>query len=522
MSDQLGNEKAIISDDVATLHKMGYSQELSRRMHGFSNFAVSFSIICILAGGITSFQSGYSALGGFSIGVGWIVGGIFALIVAASMAQIASAYPTAGGLYHWSSILGGRGWGWSTALINLLGLIFVIASVNVGVYTLFCQLVLGNIFGIDTSKWVPWMFGLDTGVWGTWQQLLGVAIITGVGALFNHFGIRITTKLIDFSGYFIFVVAVVLTLTVLAGAKSYDFSRLVTITNNTGDAGGGVWPHSDHLWVIFGLGLLLPLYTITGFDGSAHTSEETVNARVNVPKGILNSVFWSLVFGLVMVCSFVLAMPDPASAAKDGGNVIFNLLGNLAVPTALKDVLYICIVVSNFLCGLAALTSTSRMIYAFARDGGLPKVLRSVSHTHKSPVGGIWAAAIVSVLVTIYSSAFSALAAGCAVFLYVSYAMPIAAGLLAEGKTWTEFGPFRLGGLSKPLAVLSVIGVIILFFIGMQPPNDILINYSIGIVVIMLVLWFAIERRRFSGPPIGDEIAKRQAAIAAEEKAAAQ
>ena len=58
--------------------------------------------------------------------------GLFALVVACSMGQIASAYPTAGGLYHWSSILGGRGWGWTTAWFNLLGLIFVVASVNVG------------------------------------------------------------------------------------------------------------------------------------------------------------------------------------------------------------------------------------------------------------------------------------------------------------------------------------------------------------------------------------------------------
>ncbi|MFY0116413.1 amino acid permease, partial [Acinetobacter baumannii] len=87
--------------------------------HGFSNFAISFSIICILAGGITSFQLGFSAGGGFAIGVGWLVGGLFALIVACAMAQIASAYPTAGGLYHWASILGGRFWGWATAWVNL-------------------------------------------------------------------------------------------------------------------------------------------------------------------------------------------------------------------------------------------------------------------------------------------------------------------------------------------------------------------------------------------------------------------
>ena len=114
-------------DDVKQLQSMGYKQELARRMGGFSNFAISFSIICILAGGISAFNQGIGAGGGASIGIGWLVGSVFALIVAAAMAQIASSYPTAGGLYHWSSTLGGRGFGWMTAWFNLLGLVFVVA-----------------------------------------------------------------------------------------------------------------------------------------------------------------------------------------------------------------------------------------------------------------------------------------------------------------------------------------------------------------------------------------------------------
>ena len=502
---------------------MGYSQELARRMHTFSNFAVSFSIICILAGGITSFQLGFGALGGFGVTVGWIVGGALAMIVACSMGQIASAYPTAGGLYHWSSILGGRGWGWATAWINLLGLIFVIASVNVGVYQLFTNLILGNVFGVDSSTWPQWFFGLDPSSWGSWQQLLGAALITLVGALFNHFGIRVTKVLIDFSGYLILAVAVVLTATMLVYAPSHDFHRLLAIDNFSGvaDDKGNVlvWPHVDNLWIVFGLGLLLPLYTITGFDASAHTSEETVNARVNVPKGMINSVLWSAVFGLVMVCSFLLALPDVGASAKQGANVFFDLMANLPAPVLLKDALYIAIVLANFLCGLAGLTSTSRMVFAFARDGGLPKAIRAVSRSYRSPVGGIWSAALLTVGVCFFSSRFSVLVAGCAVFLYISYAMPVAAGLLAEGRKWTSFGPFRLGALSKPFAVVTVIGVVVLFLIGIQPPNDQLLWYAGGLVVLLIALWFASERRRFAGPPIGAEIARRQAQLLAEEQA---
>src|SRR5258708_32407281 len=101
-------------------------------MSRFSNFAISFSIICILAGGITSLQLGTSAIGGAAAGIAWPLGVIFSLGVALCMAQVASAYPTPGGLYHWSSLPGGRGWGLAPSWFNLLGLIFVPAPGKLG------------------------------------------------------------------------------------------------------------------------------------------------------------------------------------------------------------------------------------------------------------------------------------------------------------------------------------------------------------------------------------------------------
>jgi amino acid transporter len=503
---------ALHDDDVKTLHSMGYAQELSRRMSGFSNFAISFSIICILAGGITSFPLALATGAGFQAVIGWLVGGIFALVVAASLGQIGSAYPTAGGLYHWSSILGGRGWGWATAWINLLGLIFVVASVNVGVYSLFQGLIAGPILHLDASAW------------GFREQTIAVVAITLTQALFNHFGIKVTTALTDFSGYLILVIALGLTLTFLFWGATFDLSRLTTFINTTGDAGGGYVPEPRTAFVAFLIGLLYPLYTITGFDASAHTSEETVNARIAVPRGMLHAVFWSLVFGFAMAVSFVLASPDLAATAKDGANAWFNLYNNLPAPVWLKSILAVGIVLANYLCALAGLTSTSRMIFAFARDGGLPasSVWRKVSSIWRTPVAAIWLGAALSVAATLYSPAFAALAAGCALFLYVSYAMPVVAGLFAEGRTWTEFGPFRLGVWSKPFAVITVIGVVILMYAGIQPPFDILINYAIGLIVLLVVLWFGLERRRFQGPPVGRDIARRQAEIMAAERAVGQ
>ncbi|TGW04774.1 amino acid permease, partial [Mesorhizobium sp. M2D.F.Ca.ET.145.01.1.1] len=156
------------------------------------------------------------------------------------------------------------------------------------------------------------------------------------------------------------------------GAHGFDLSRLTTFVNTTGDLGGGYVPTARTALVAFLIGLLYPLYTITGFDASAHTAEETHNARVAVPRGMIHAVLWSLVFGFVMAVSFVLASPDLVATAKDGGNAWFNLFNNLPAPTWLKALLGIAIVLSNYLCALAGLTSTSRMIFAFSRDGGLP------------------------------------------------------------------------------------------------------------------------------------------------------
>ena len=532
MKESGGYSDADKKEDIKVLHGMGYAQELDRRMKGFSNFAISFSIICILAGGITTFPVALSSGGPFSITVGWIIGGLFALVVAASLGQIASAYPTAGGLYHWSSILGGRAWGWITAWLNMLGLIFVVASVNFGVYLLFRDLVLAGVFGMDVAGWTSAAIGDQ----GWWVQSIVITIITVSQGLFNHFGIRTTTRLTDFSGYLIFVVAIVLTLAMLSVAPNWDLSRLFAFVNNTGEPGGLVVPEARTALVAIMIGLLYPIYTITGFDASAHTSEETLRARTTVPRGMLHSVFWSLVFGFFMAASFILAMPDTTAGAKDGFNSWFNLFANVPIPPILHHLLAIGIVVANYICALAGMTSMSRMVFAFARDGGLPasKAISHVSKAHRTPVGAIWLTVVLSAGATYYAPFMFALAAGCALFLYVSYAMPIAAGMLAEGKTWNTFGPFRLGVLSKPFAIISIIGALILCYAGTQPPfNPIILplfpdlpvplnwltNPLVFIAVALIIGWFVSEGRRFKGPPIGEAIAKRQAEILVAEKA---
>jgi amino acid transporter len=462
---------------------MGYSQELSRRMGGFQNFAISFSIINILAGGIGAYTVAFGAAGGGSIGIGWIVGSLFALLVSFAMAQIASAYPTAGGLYHWGSILGGKGWGWATAWINLLGLLFVVASVNYGVYLLTRDLILVGIFGMDPNSFT-----------GT-HLIIAVALITVTQAILNYVGIKATTILTDFSGYLIMGVSFVLVVgLIVASPVELDFSRLVTFTNNTGAPGAETWPATPSLFFAFVLGLLHVCYTITGFDASAHTSEETRDAQRAVPRGMISAVFWSALFGWLLVAAVLLAMPDMTEGAGKGWSVFFYVLDSSTMPKFLKDLLAIGIVVTNYLCALAGMTSLSRMIYAFARDGGIPgasKFLRQVSPKHRTPGAAIWVGAglcfILGWIAGSDANAYIILASGCAVFLYVSYIMPIGAGILAEGKTWTKKGPFNLGVWSKPVAILAVLGGAVLAFVGFQPPYQ-LVGYFLAYATITLVV----------------------------------
>jgi len=493
-----GSQPNQIANDVELLHRMGYAQELLRRMSGFSNFAISFSIICILAGGITSLQLGISAVGGAAAGVVWPVGVLFSLLVALCMAHIASAFPTAGGLYHWSSILGGKGWGWAAAWLNLGGLIFVTAAVNVGTYQLFIMF-LGPIFGLDPAKLT------------VTHQAMGVALITISQGLLNHFGIRLTTLLTDFSGYLIFLVATVLTLAMFFATRNHDVARLFAFSNFSGDLGGNVWPHHESISVMFLLGLMWPIYTITGFDASAHTAEETVQAAHNVPKGMLRSVYLSGVFGWIMVCSFVLAMPSITEAASHGGDV-FGWLMQHVLPGTFGKLLWTGIVLANYVCGLACITSTSRMTYAFARDGGLPcsYLLRTVSPKWRTPVPAIWTVVALVIASMLYAPAYSTLTTAGVIFLYISYVMPSAAGFFAYGKTWTHMGPFSLGRtLFRILAIVSVLGVLLLIWVGMQPPNEKARWVTLVTFVLIIVVWWSGIRSVFRGPPLTRVVSER-------------
>lgn len=502
-------------EDVKVLHSMGYAQELSRSMSKFSNFAISFSIICILSGGINSFAQAISSVGGAGAGIGWIAGCLISGMFALSMAQVASAFPTAGGLYHWGSILGNRFWGWLTAWLNLLGLITVLGAINIG-----------------TAYFFAGTFGANFGFTGSDGQVVAfVAGITILQAIFNHIGIKATTFLTDISGYIIFATTAVLVVACLWFAPAIDISRLWTFTNYSGDAGGGVFPASDNMGYLFLLCLLLPVYTITGYDASAHTSEETKNAATSVPRGIVTSVLWSSLVGWIMICAIMLAIPDMNAAAASGWGVFFGTMDAI-MPAGLKAVLYVGILIAQLLCGLATVTSASRMLFAFSRDDGVPgasKALATVSPTYRTPVNAIWTATALCILYVVLAmlikvgetSIYVIVVNSTLVFLFLSFTIPLVAGMIAYGgPKWPKPGPWAMStGVYKLVTLLSIIGMAVILFIAVAPPNERVLYVVLGFIALALVFWVLVENRRFMGPPTGERIAARQSAIKAAEAA---
>ena len=476
-------DEDVIAADERTLRSLGYKQELRRGMGAFSNFAISLSIICILAGGVTSFHQGLSSVGGAAFGLGWPLVCLFSLAVAATMGQVASSFPTAGGLYHWASILGGKGWGWATAWLNLLGMVAALAAINLGALR----------FTLDS---------LGPGRASATVAIVGVFAITASQALVNHLGIRLTTRLTDFSGYWIVGIALLLTASLLVFAPSLHPERLVSFTNYSGARGGDVWPATDSIALLFVLSFLLAAYTITGFDASANTAEETVGAAMRVPRGIIQAVAVSGVAGWVMLCAVVAAIPDLDRAAALGPGA-FTFAVGAVLPRPLAYFILAGIALAQYLCGLAAVTSASRIAYAFARDGGLPasNALGRVSDRYRTPTMAIWTVAFAAALATVYTPIYETMAAVAAILLYISYVLPTALGLVAYGHRWTTMGPWDLGAWYRPLAAISVVGCLALIAIGMHPPNEKSIWIVGGVLLLMAIIWHAGVKDRFAGPP---------------------
>jgi amino acid transporter len=459
--------------DASELKQLGYAQELLREMGGFSNFAVSFSIISILTGSIQLFGYGLQNGGPLQMTLGWWLVSFFTLTVALSMAELASAYPTAGALYHWSSFLGGRAWGWFTACFNLIGLLGILAGVDYGL----AQLLLGFLGWPATTS-------VNLAVYG--------ALLLS-HATFNHFGVRIVSWLNSFSAWYHMVVTFLL----IGSLFWVGLAQPLSFLAERHHAEGYSYPYS------FLIGLLLTQWIMTGYDASAHVTEETRDPGRTAPWGIVLAVGVSAVVGYLLIFTMTLSIPHLEQAIGFGDNAFAEIL-KLRLGVAYGNTMVALVLGAVWLCGLATLTSASRMVYAFARDGGLPfsKRLARVSQKHQTPSNAIWMLSLVALVMAASVKLYSAVVSIAVVALYLSYGSALGAALYARRRGQFRKGAWNLGAFGPFVGVIALLWVCFITVIFVLPPNVQAGAIIAGGVSMLAALWYLRVRHRFKGPPI--------------------
>ena len=524
-----------LEQDTRDLARLGYAQQLFREMGGFSNFAISFSIISVLTGAVLLYGYGLKLAGPIVNSVGWPVVSLFTLCVAASMAELASAYPTAGGLYFWAFRLGGRGWAWLTAWLNMIGQVTITAGINVAAATYIIGAVT-RIVGLPSDAPVP-LFGTTT----SWYfQLAVMVLIMLPQILINVYGIRLTARLNDFSVWWhVGGVAVIAGLLVFFGAHHNDarflFQRATIVSPleaASADFAGRTAPAlvianftlpsplfalvpglaalyaAAPLALVLVLALLQAQWTYTGYDASAHVAEETVMARLNSAWGVFLSVAVSAVVGYVLLMILTWCIPggDVATTAKDPYPALQIAYGNLA--PALGHLVAIIIGGAMWLCGLASITSMARMWYAFARDDGMPgaRVLKRVHPALRTPVWSIVITSALAVLITVYAAAFTVVTSISTIALYLAYAIPVYLNWRNRRRgsgeyTTPDTAPWNLGRFGPAINVVALVWVAFITLIFALPPNELVLWTMLLLGAVLAVYWAGSARRRFIGPP---------------------
>jgi amino acid transporter len=481
--------------DEAYLARLGYGQQLFREMGGFSNFAISFSIISILTGAVLLYGYGLKFAGPLANSVGWPLVSFFTLAVAASMAEIASAYPTAGGLYFWSFRLGGRGWAWTTAWLNMIGQVTITAGINIAA-AIYLIGATTRLLGMPASTGTNWYF-----------QVAIMVAITIPQVLINIYGIRITARLADVSVWWhIAGVAAIVFLLAFAGRHHNSLAFLFSFRPTVGNELAH-WYKSTPVVLLFVLSLLQAQWTYTGYDASAHVAEETKMARLNSAWGIFLSVAVSAVFGYVMLLVLTWCIPnaDVAATVADPYPVLYIVAHNLT--PVLTNVIAILIGGAMWLCGLASVTSMGRMWYAFARDDGMPgsALLKRVSGVHRTPAWAITITSVLAVLVCVYAAAFSVITSISTIALYLAYVIPIYLNLRnrlrARGQWMTrDIAPWSLGRSAPLVNAIAIAWVAFITVVFMLPPNQLVFWAMLALGAFMVVWWLARSRRVFRGP----------------------
>ncbi|KAG2205697.1 hypothetical protein INT47_008054 [Mucor saturninus] len=487
-----------LSADELLLQSMGYKQDLNRSISAFSNFAIAFSCCSVLSGLPPLWGDAMMAAGSLGTIWAWVITSCFTMLVALSLAEICSAYPTTGGLYFWVSKLATADWVplacWMTGWCNWIGLCFGIASIDLGL----AQFIAGII-----SVWNPESEPLS--VYAQYGIFIGIIIIHGFinsvavswngimnqGAFFaNMLGILL-------------IVVVGLALTKPLNTAEFTFTQF---SNNSGFSNNGF---------AFLLVILQSQYTLSGYDSAAHMSEETKNSQSGSPFGILVSVGANAISGLafLLAVSFMVKDYDLQILSETAiqPQMIQVFVDGVGANWTLVFVIFINI--SIFFCGSALTLGSSRMVYAFARDGAMPfsKFLHTLNPKTQSPVNAVWfnilVAGVVGILYIINSTAFNAIVSVNTIGSQMSYLVPV---LLRVTSSRTKFqpGPFSLGKLSVPIGWISSFWLMftcVLFVLPTEAPiTPDTMNYAIVpfafIMLCSLTYFYFWGRKWFTGP----------------------
>lgn len=480
--------------DALELARLGYTQELKRGMSGFSNFAVSFSIISILAGCITSYSIALNSGGPAAINLGWPIVGIFVLCVALGMAEVCSRYPTAGGLYFWAGRLAKRNkkvWAWYVGWFNILGEVAVTAAIDYGGAT-------------TMMAFASLTFGVVPTPQNTFALFIVLIVIHG---LLNTFNVSLVSLLCNISAWWHIVgVAIIVAALWIMPTSHQSFSWTMTAFHN-----GTGWSFAPY---VFLMGLLMAQYTYTGYDASAHVAEETRGAAMAAPRGIVMSVLVSIIGGWILLFSITAAIQNgtekglsalvATSTGLPPAQIFLDALNN---PTMAKFLLFI-VCGAQFFCGMASVTANSRMSFAFSRDNALPgsRIWARVNSRTGTPTNSVWLCVGVSIVLTLpalfNNTAYLAVTSIAVIGLYIAYATPI---LLRRLNRSFEPGPWNLGRWSAPVGWIAVVWVAFICILFVLPPVSPItvdtFNYApvavVAVAVLATVLWFTSGRRRF-------------------------
>ncbi|WP_051847123.1 amino acid permease [Streptomyces sp. NRRL F-5053] len=491
-----GDAKA--ADDDADLRRLGIRPELGRRMSPFANFAISFSVISVLTGCLSMYGYGLSTGGPALIVLGWAAVGGLVLLIGLALAEITSAYPTAGGLYFMAEKLAvrhGERWGWYTGWFNLLGLLGAVAAIDYGAATF--------ISGFIEMQW-----GHTLSRPGTFALFLGILVLH---ALPNLAPVRLVSTLNAVSAWW-HLVGVTVIVTALAVVPSEHRSPQWITSHFVDDTG-----FHNPLYVA-AIGLMGAQYTFCGYDASSHMAEETVGSRRSSARGIVNAILVSWIAGLLLLTALTASIGDyEAVQAADVPPVAIFIE---ALGTGGAKLMMLIVIGAMLFCGCAEVTATSRMVLAFSRRGAVPghRVWARVHpHTHvpRAAVGFVVAVAALLALPALASeTAFNAVVAINILGFYTACGIPI--WLRLRHGQFTP-GAWRLGRLSRPVGWLAVIWAAVVLVLACLPQQWPLtvstLNYAplalVCAVVLAAVTWryhrTRTERRQLPAPASDDD-----------------